>query len=86
VYHSLNNDKRDFFHEVMKARLAENYFRRRRAMLDQHPLFRRTELIVATSPEEFYHLIIKRFGKNYPKSVERFSMLFQQLQHSLPEA
>lgn len=84
LYHSLKEDKRGFFHEVMRARLTENYFRRRRAMLDAHPLFRRTELIVATCAEEFYHLIIKRFGKNYPKTAERFVALFDQLQQTLP--
>jgi hypothetical protein len=61
-----------------------NYFNRRRSLLDQHPLFRRTELIVATTPEEFYERIIKRFGKHYPKSSERFLSLFEELMKTLP--
>jgi hypothetical protein len=85
TFYSLSNDNRDFFHSVMKARLAENYFRKRRALLDQHPIFRRMELIVATSPEEFYSLVIRRFGKNYPKTVERFMALFNELRTSLPD-
>ncbi len=85
TFYSLSNDSRDFFHSVMKARLAENYFRKRRALLDQHPIFRRMELIVATSPEEFYSLIIRRFGKNYPKTVEKFIALFNELRASLPD-
>jgi hypothetical protein len=85
TFYSLTSDNRDFFHSVMKARLTENYFRKRRALLDQHPIFRRTELIVATSPEEFYFLVIRRFGKNYPKTVERFLALFNELRKSLPD-
>lgn len=84
VFHSLTSEKRAFFHEAMRSRLTLNYFNRRRAILDQHPLFRRTELIVATSPEEFYDRVIKRFGKGYPKTVERFLKLFNELMHSLP--
>ena len=84
VFHALNSEKRAFFHEAMRSRLTLNYFNRRRAILDQHPLFRRTELIVATSPEEFYERVIKRFGKGFPKTVERFLKLFEELMHSLP--
>jgi hypothetical protein len=84
LFHALTQDKRDFFHDVMRARLTENYFKRRRAVLDRHPLYRRTELIVATSAEEFYNLVVRRFGKGYPKTVERFVALFEQLRRSLP--
>lgn len=85
TFYSLSDDKREFFHSVMKARLAENYFRKRRTLLDQHPIFRRMELIVATSPEEFYSLVIRRFGKSYPKTVEKFMALFNELRASLPD-
>jgi hypothetical protein len=84
VFHALNSDKREFFHEAMRARLTQNYFNRRRSLLDQHPLFRRTELIVATTPEEFYERVIRRFGKNYPKTLERFLNLFDELMRTLP--
>ncbi len=84
VFHALNAEKRAFFHEAMRARLTLNYYNRRRAILDQHPLFRRTELIVATSPEEFYERIIKRFGKGYPKTLERFLKMFEELMQTLP--
>ena len=83
VFHSLSPERRDFFHDVMHDRLAVNYFEKRRAVLDKNPLFRRTELIVATSPAEFYHRVITRFGRNYPKSVDRFIKLFSELQHLL---
>jgi hypothetical protein len=42
------------------------------------------ELVVATSPEEFYHLILKRFGKNAPRTVERFMAIFEELRVALP--
>jgi len=84
TFYSLSDENRDFFQSVMRARLAENYFKKRRALLDQHPIFRRKELIVATSPEEFYYLVIRRFGKNYPRTVEKFMAVFNELRTSLP--
>jgi hypothetical protein len=85
AYHSLSRDKREFFQDSVKARLAKNYFIKRRALLDQHPTYRRMELIVATTPEEFFTLVLKRFGKNVPRSVERFMAIFEELRVSLPE-
>lgn len=84
TFYSLSDENRGFFQSVMRARLAENYFKKRRALLDQHPIFRRMELIVATSPEEFYSLVIRRFGKNYPRTVEKFMAVFNELRTSLP--
>ncbi len=85
VCHSLSRDQREFFQDSVRARLAKNYFTKRRALLDQHPTYRRMELIVATSPEEFYVLVLKRFGKNVPRTVERFMAIFDELRVSLPE-
>jgi hypothetical protein len=85
AYHALSRDNRDFFQDSVKARLAKNYFIKRRALLDQHPTYRRMELIVATTPEEFFTLVLKRFGKNVPRSVERFMAIFEELRVSLPE-
>ncbi len=84
MYHSLRRDQRDFFQEAMRARLTKNYYAKRRALLDQHPSYRRMELVVATNPEEFYHLILKRLGKNVPRTVERFLAIFEELRLSLP--
>lgn len=84
VFHSLDRDRREFFHRVMKDRLAANYINKRRKILDKNPLFRRTELIVASSPEELYERVITRFGSNYPRSLERFVKLFNELQQTLP--
>ena len=83
--HSLKGEQREFFQSMMRARLARNYYAKRRAVLDQHPMYRRMELVVATSPEEFYFLVLKRFGRNIPRSVERFLAIFDELRESLPE-
>jgi hypothetical protein len=85
AFHSLSRDQRDFFQESVRARLAKNYFAKRRALLDQHPTYRRIELIVATTPEEFFTLVLKRFGRNVPRSVERFMAIFEELRVTLPE-
>ncbi len=84
ICHSLGADQREFFQDAMRARLSDNYYHKRRALLDQHPVFRRMELVVATTPEEFYHLVLRRFGKNVPRTVERFLVLFEELRASLP--
>lgn len=84
ICHSLRGDQRDFFQHAMRARLAQNYYAKRRALLDQHPLYRRMELVVATCPEEFYFLILKRFGHDVPRTVERFRAIFEELQENLP--
>jgi hypothetical protein len=82
--HSLKGEQREFFQSMMRARLARNYYAKRRAILDQHPMYRRMELIVATCPEEFYFLVLKRFGRNIPRAVERFLAIFDELRESLP--
>lgn len=84
ICHSLGAEQREFFQDAMRARLSDNYYHKRRALLDQHPVFRRMELVVATTPEEFYHLILRRFGKNVPRTVDRFLALFEELRESLP--
>ncbi len=83
--HALKGESRRFFHETMEARLKANYFSRRRALLDQHPLFRRMELVVVTSPEELYAQVVRRFGRNYPATAESFARLFNDLNRGLPE-
>jgi hypothetical protein len=79
ICHSLKGEQRDFFQSAMRSTLARHYYAKRRSMLDQHPLYRRMELVVATDPVEFYNLILKRFGKDIPGSVERFLRLFNEL-------
>lgn len=85
ICHSLGAEQREFFQAAMRARLTDNYYHKRRALLDQHPVFRRMELVVATTPEEFYYLVLRRFGKNVPRTVERFLAIFEDLRESLPD-
>ncbi len=85
ICHSLGAEQREFFQAAMRARLTDNYYHKRRALLDQHPVFRRMELVVATTPEEFYLLVLRRFGKNVPRTVELFLAIFEELKESLPE-
>jgi hypothetical protein len=82
ICHSLKGEQRDFFQAAMRSTLARHYYAKRRGMLDQHPLYRRMELVVATDPLEFYSLILKRFGKGVPSSIERFLAIFDELLRS----
>lgn len=83
ICHSLRSDQREFFQAAMRSRLTRHYYAKRRAILDQHPMYRRMELIVATSPEDFYFLVLKRFGNNVPRTLERFLAIFEELRESL---
>ncbi len=83
ICHSLRGDQREFFQDAMRSRLTRHYYAKRRALLDQHPMYRRMELIVATSPEDFYFLVLQRFGKNAPRTLERFMAIFDELRESL---
>jgi hypothetical protein len=78
VFKTLKADTRAFFHSIMRQKLVENYTRRRRALLDQNKNHRRTELVVADSPADFYSKIIKRFGRNYPPQ-STFEAIFEAL-------
>ncbi len=58
------------------AELGEHYYHRRRAMLDEHPIYKDCELVVATGIQEFYQRVIQRFGLESSVSPEHFSTLF----------
>jgi hypothetical protein len=78
VFHSLKNEARNFFQGVMRQKLIENYFRKRRGLLDANKLYRRVELIVADSAGDFYSKVIRRFGVNVPGEGE-FLDIFEKL-------
>lgn len=58
----LNPEKRERIRAQMYERLKENYTAKRRGQLDTNPETAGAELIVATTPEEFYDLVLKRFA------------------------
>lgn len=57
-----NSHKRALLSKIVHQRLAGNYFRKRRAFLDQSPHFSQCELIVATTRDEFYDLVVRPFA------------------------
>lgn len=74
---SLPNHLKKGYEEQTKLKLGENYYERRRAMLDENPVYRHIELVVALSPGEFYDKIIRRFGQDYPDKSQ-FCQEFQR--------
>ncbi len=46
--------------------IGHRYELHRKELIDGDPKLRNCELLVAHSPEEFYHKVIKRFGRNVP--------------------
>jgi hypothetical protein len=85
ILHVLSGARREFFCRAVNRQLADGYYARRRALLDLHPLFRRTELIVVTDPSELYRKVIARFGRGYPESEQVFVSDFLNLL-SLPSS
>jgi hypothetical protein len=57
-----NEYRRQRHIDETKAKLAQNYFERRRRMLDDHPEYGVLELVVATSIDEFYERVVMRFN------------------------
>ena len=56
--------------------LASNYYHKRRELIDRNTELRNTELIVATSREDFYRKIILRFVAENPPSLGDFIARF----------
>lgn len=79
ILHVLSGARREFFCRAVNRQLADGYYAKRRALLDLHPLFRRTELIVVTDPSELYRKVIMRFGRGYPESEGTFVEDFLRL-------
>jgi hypothetical protein len=57
---------RDVIIKAVTDELAEKYYRRRQ-FLCRLSAGKDSELIVARNPGEFYDLVIKRFGDNFPR-------------------
>ncbi len=63
---------RNEFRKAWNAKAALTYVAKRRATIDENPALRGTELITATSPEEFYRKVIVRFMKlDHPTELWR---------------
>jgi hypothetical protein len=67
----LSDARKRLFVDETKARLEQEYKQDRRALIDSDDSFRGKELIVATSKEEFFHSVVKRFAET-PITLARF--------------
>ncbi|RMD85774.1 MAG: hypothetical protein D6808_04660 [Candidatus Dadabacteria bacterium] len=74
---TIPKDKIRLFIEEVKSRLEKQYFEERRRVIDSDLAHRDKELIVATTPEELYYLVIKRFSKD-PPSKKLFEEVFNR--------
>jgi hypothetical protein len=62
--------------EATRARLALDYFDRRRRVIDEHPEYAGRELIVATSVDEFYERVVVRFNPRFCPNRDDFAATF----------
>ena len=60
-------------------RITEWYYRKRRSQIDKCGAHKGRKLIVASSPEEFYHRVIRRWGKGSQLSRNEFLELFEKM-------
>lgn len=63
----------------VKKQLTEKYYKKRRRVLDQSPDHKHRELIVATSCDEFYELVVKRFNAYFCPTLGEFREIFYSL-------
>lgn|GEM_PF-6285775 len=64
------------FTKKMREKLAFNYYTRRKRVIESNPFYRKSELIVASSREEFYAKVILRFVPRNPPTLAEFLGLF----------
>jgi hypothetical protein len=64
--------------EEVRIRLADRYRRERQELLRSQEPTSKSELVVATSIEEFYYYVVRRLGQNVP-SKGRFQWEFERL-------
>jgi hypothetical protein len=62
-----------------RDQLTRNYFERRRRLVDATPELCMCELVVATSCDEFYELVIQRFNAQFCPTRGEFRDIFQSL-------
>jgi len=74
-FHQCPRHKRSEFIAEVKAELTEAYTEHRCRVIDENPRFRGKELIVVTSPSDFYYKVMRRFALELPP-LEEFLELF----------
>ncbi|MEZ4754823.1 MAG: hypothetical protein R3A13_11050 [Bdellovibrionota bacterium] len=60
-------------------KVTEWYYQKRRVQIDCSSIHRGRKLIVAASPEEFYHRVIRRWGKGPFPTRDEFLELFEMM-------
>ena len=72
-----NRHRREKLIKRTREKLSLNYFEKRRRIIDDHPIYGGTELVVASSLEDFYDQVILRFSEPRCPSLDHFRELFQ---------
>lgn len=71
-------------HEIKDAlfcEFLERYFRKRKFCIEANPDTRGSELVLAHSPQTFYHQVLKRWGENVP-GLKEIQAEFAKLQRA----
>ena len=74
-----NRYKRQQLMELTRDQLIQNYFQRRRRLIDQHEDHRRCELVVAGNCNEFYDRVIRLFNRTFFPNRAEFRQIFYAL-------
>ncbi len=80
-----NRPRREKLIKKTREKLSNNYFEKRRRIIDEHPIYSGTELIVASSLEDFYEQVILRFAEPRCPSLDHFRELFQERVRTISE-
>ncbi|MBN8548069.1 MAG: hypothetical protein J0M12_02010 [Deltaproteobacteria bacterium] len=74
-----NRYKRQQFMDLTRERLMQNYFQRRRRLIDQHEAHKRCELVVVSNCDEFYDMVVRRFNRTFCPNRAEFRQIFYAL-------
>lgn len=74
-----NRYKRKQLEALTREQLVQNYFQRRRRLVDQHPEHCQRELVVVSCCDDFYDKVIRRFNRSFCPSRAEFRQIFYAL-------
>lgn len=69
-----------------EEQLVRNYYEKRRAQLDEHPLLSELDLVVAGSPGEFHSRVIQQYQAGDSPSADEFLEIFRAIVRNIARA
>ena len=78
TFRRIKREHRATIRTILEDELRDRYYKTRRFLLDASPDLCKYQLIVCTSPNEFYKRVLKPYGKRIP-DIKEFYRTFRKL-------